>query len=304
MLDIHKTFDKKPRRKFQLFLAFAALTIFFVLSLAQSRSISVGYLFPTIRSPHVSLDMTMKSVVARANDVELKNGKTETLSVDSGRPLAEAITILEVRFGSAITYEDPPYAYAGDISDVTNTVRRDLDKFKPGKAPRVLVPKGGKFDFIVLANADRVPDQGRTLERLLHDYEATSKSARFRLEATADTFHVIPIAARNAFGRLEPKRPILDAKLTLSEKERTGLQEIRDFCAEVTRVTGVKTVMGTVPTALASYRQRYGVTNAVARTTLAEILQRAKAGQRLSWRLLYDPGMKMYVLNIHAVEKR
>ncbi|HKP37393.1 MAG TPA: hypothetical protein VJT71_11080 [Pyrinomonadaceae bacterium] len=236
---------------------------------------------------------------------EPANGKLqaiERLSVNNGRPLAEAIVVLEVRFGRVITYEDPPYVFAGDINDVTESVRRDLDKFEPGRAPRVLVPKGGKFDFVIVQNANGSPAQDRTLQRLVHDYALSAQSARFRLEKSADAFHVVPTLVRNSSGRLTSQIPVLDARITLPAKERTGFQEIRDFCAEVSRVTGKQVVMGTIPSLLAAHKERYGIPNATtARIALARMLKRFEAGRGLSWRLLYDPGMKIFVLNIHSV---
>lgn len=76
------------------------------------------------------------------------------ISVEDPRPVAKAITLLESRFGWVITYEDPRYINPADLSDVTEKVRRDLHKFKPGKAPKVLIPKGGTLDFEYLHNAN------------------------------------------------------------------------------------------------------------------------------------------------------
>jgi hypothetical protein len=97
----------------------------------------------------------------------------ERLSVDNGRPLAEAILILETRLRTVINYEDPPYVYRGDMDDVTESVRRDLDKFAPRKAPRVFVPKGGKLEFVVVQHANGSPDASRTLAKLVSDYALT-----------------------------------------------------------------------------------------------------------------------------------
>jgi hypothetical protein len=236
------------------------------------------------------------------NTADAKLQTTEKLSVDDGRPLAEAILLLESKFGSVITYEDPAYVYSGDISDVTESVRRDLDKFEPGKAPRVLVPKGGKFDFVVIHHANGTGDEGRTLEKLVSDYGLVARSSRFRIERARDAFHVIPVLVRNAAGRLTPQAPVLDARITFSTKERTGFQEIQDFCAEVSRVTRKQVVMGNVPNRFAGYKDNYGIpTTTNARVALAQILKRLESGRRLSWRLLYDPGMKIFVLNIHSV---
>jgi hypothetical protein len=47
-----------------------------------------------------------------------------TITVQKARPVAEAIEELERRYGWQITYEDPPYVYYGDITEVTGINRR------------------------------------------------------------------------------------------------------------------------------------------------------------------------------------
>jgi hypothetical protein len=71
----------------------------------------------------------------------------ENLSVNGARPVKLAAETLEKKYGWIITYEDPPYAHESELIDVTEKVRRDLDKFKPGEAPKVFTPKGGQLAF-------------------------------------------------------------------------------------------------------------------------------------------------------------
>ena len=73
--------------------------------------------------------------------------RREDLLVDDPRPMAAALEELTRRYGTIITYEDPRYLYAADIKDVTREVSRNLDRFPPGQAPKVLVPFGGRLDF-------------------------------------------------------------------------------------------------------------------------------------------------------------
>src|SRR5262245_60382762 len=63
----------------------------------------------------------------------------DQISVNDQRPVALAAETLEKKYGWIITYEDPPYNES-ELVDVTDKVRRDLDKFKPGQAPRVFIP--------------------------------------------------------------------------------------------------------------------------------------------------------------------
>jgi hypothetical protein len=109
------------------------------------------------------------------------------LSVEDGRPLAKAIEVLESRYGWVITYEDPRYAYSGEIKDVTLSVRRDLDKYKPGEAPKVLVPKGGPltFDYDVKSDTDLPSSRETVVRELLKAQAVSGKAGRFRLENTS-----------------------------------------------------------------------------------------------------------------------
>jgi hypothetical protein len=89
------------------------------------------------------------------------------LSVNDGSPVAKAIEELVARYGYVITYEDPRYAYEGDLQDVTTQVRRDLDQYPPGKAPKVIVPRGGKLS-VTLSTSTFVDTQtvASVLDRL------------------------------------------------------------------------------------------------------------------------------------------
>src|SRR5687768_12629780 len=71
----------------------------------------------------------------------------DRISVDDARPVARAAETLEQKYGWVVTYEDPRYAHESDLVDVTEKVRKDLDEYKPGQAPKLFVPKGGQLDF-------------------------------------------------------------------------------------------------------------------------------------------------------------
>ena len=49
-----------------------------------------------------------------------------TITVQNPRPVAKAIEELETRYGWQITYEDPPYVYYGDLTDVTDFGRPEV----------------------------------------------------------------------------------------------------------------------------------------------------------------------------------
>jgi hypothetical protein len=227
-----------------------------------------------------------------------------SLSAEDPRPLAAAIETLEVRSGVAITYEDPLYVNAGEIADVTDEVRRDLDEYKPGEAPKVLVPKGGtvSIDYDTIPGTNRPADPAAVVLQLVDAYNASGNAGRFRVEVSGEIIHVIPDAFKNKEGELTPQQSVLDAVISLPEEERSGVQTLRAICDAVSLETRKKVVFGTIPVnLLVQHRDRRGWASQRARNVLVELLESSKRRANLSWRLLYDPGTREYALNIHPV---
>jgi hypothetical protein len=251
----------------------------------------------------------MSSSVAAPKRNELtemvSQGRTKVnLSVNDARPVAKAITMLGARYGWIITYEDPRYAHADDIADVTEKVRRDLGKYPEGQAPRVLIPKGGdlNFDYDVLAETNLPSDPGVVVRQLLNAQAATASSARFRLEKSKSIIHVIPSAIKDRSGRLTPQQSLLDTIVTLSANERTGLQTLEALTESIGKAAQVRIILGNVPLGLfLRHKDSHGVAGQRAREFLVELLRRISPDRPLSWQLLYDPGLQMYALNIYAL---
>ncbi len=230
--------------------------------------------------------------------------KKVSLAVQDPRPVARAITMLEARYGWVITYEDPRYAYASDIADITEKVRRDLNKYPKGQAPRVLIPKGGdlSFEYDVIAETNLPSNPGVVVRQLLNAQAASANSARFRLEKSKAIIHVIPKAIKDGSGRSMPQQSLLETLVTLRSEERTGLRTLEALTESIGKTTQFRIVVGNVPLGLfLRHKDQHGVAGQKAREALVELLQRVSPGRPLSWRLLYDPGLKMYVLNIYAL---
>jgi len=101
---------------------------------------------------------------------------------------------------------------------------------------------------------------------------------------------------------LTPHESLLDTLVTLPAEERSGLKKLSAICDAVTQTSKTHVVVGTVPfNVLLQYRDRRGATSQKARDVLVDLLDSAKHDQNLTWRLLYDPEMKEYWLNVHLV---
>lgn len=226
------------------------------------------------------------------------------LSVQDSRPLAKAIEVLQTRSGLAITYEDPLYVNDGEVADVTPKVRKDLNRFRPGEAPKVLIPKGGavSIDYKVSPGTDRPADPMAAVQQLVKEHSASGNAGVFRVEQSGQMIHVIPAAFRNREGVITPQQSVLDAVITLPAEERSGVQTLQAICEAISQATGTRVVVGVIPLNLfIHHRDRQGGVSRKARDMLVNLLENIKKGTNLSWRLLYDPGMGTYALNIHIV---
>jgi hypothetical protein len=122
----------------------------------------------------------------------------DQISVNDPRPVALAAESLEKKYGWIITYEDPPYVHESELVDVTEKVRRDLDKFKPGQAPKVFIPKGGDLTFeYSIDPATKKPNDSAVVVQQLLDAYAIANPGIFRLDRDGARLHIVAVAAKD-----------------------------------------------------------------------------------------------------------
>jgi hypothetical protein len=225
------------------------------------------------------------------------------LSIDDPRPVAKAILMLEEKYGWVITYEDPRYVHDSEITDVTLKVRRDLDKYEPGEAHKVLIPRQGVLEFAydVVPNTNLPPDPARVVQRLLDAQAVRGTGGRFRLESRGKIMHVIPTAIKNRAGVLIPQESMLDTIISLPAADRTVYDKLESICAIISRATKIRIGIAAYPTMFHEFRDRQGAVSQKARDVLVNTFATIESGDGVSWRLLYDPGLNRYLLNIYHV---
>jgi len=224
----------------------------------------------------------------------------KTLTIQSGRPVAEAILELEKRYGWQITYEDPPYIHHGDIADVSDTDWPGAPVRSPSQLQsligneRTLVPKGGSLTF-TLPSAD--PDELGAVEALVKSYNESHRGFEFAVVRGASLLQGVPRKARGLSGNLEPVKPVLDTVITIEPRERTSEALLEEVLKKVSIATNTHVVFGTVPyNLLHRSKTSIGGSGKTARSILEQWILEEDAG--LSWRLLYSPDEKDYALNI------
>jgi len=229
---------------------------------------------------------------------------TVNIFVNDPRPVAQAIRELEQNCGCVITYEDPRYLHNSEIVDVTQTVRKHLEKFGPGEAPRVVRPKRGTLALEYSSTpGTKIPiNTADTIQRLLNTHASGNGAGRFRLEKDGKTFHVVPITFKDALGNLTPQESLLETSISLPAEERSGAQTLNAICAAITGQSQASVNIGTFPLNLfLQYHDIGAVRPDKAKNVLSGLLESVDPSGHLSWRLLNEPGTNNYVLNIHRV---
>ncbi len=237
--------------------------------------------------------------------------------IQDPRPFKAAIDALEDRFGVPINYEDPRFEATDEIIDVTDQVQNTQQR-RANPNVRIKVPKGGVFVIDLIAPNATVPsrdDIQSLLIQLRSSYDAQALPGKF-VVAQISTAHgsnlvVEPIAVRNKEGVWTKTPPVLDSPITIPSATRSGFETLTQIASAIGESSGFRTVIGTVPlNALAHATMNFGARREPARTALLQFLQQLGGAQALagpspqmgfSYRLLFDPSYRLYVLNIQSV---
>lgn len=238
-------------------------------------------------------------------------GPEQQLSISDARPVAKAVEVLSQRHGIVITYEDPPYAFAGDLKDVTAAVSRS--PVKPGH--RVLVPRGGavQLAYSLSPSTGKLENPDALIRKVLDTYLAGGGGSQFEVIQQDDVFHVVPVMVKNSAGAWAATRSVLDTPITVPVQPRSGTEMVDAICNALSAVT-VRVAIGMAPVnALANTQVVDGGSNEPARDILSRTLKQLsrEAANRLGedgeqpyvWRLLFDPSSKVYVLNLSLLPR-
>jgi hypothetical protein len=223
---------------------------------------------------------------------------SQPITVNDPRPVAKAVEKLEAIYGWSITYEDPPYVHESEIADVTEQLRRDRQDVSVSGVNRVLIPRGRDLSFTFDGDASTPRE---AIWQMLASYDAALGSAgMFNLVEGNRVFHVVPNQFTDQSGRREKIAPLLSLTVSVLPKQRTVVELVEEICDSLSLATGHTVVVGTTPW-LKSAKEKTTIT--ASQETALSVLSRllVEMPVPLSWQLFYDPGVRWYVLNIHAV---
>lgn len=205
----------------------------------------------------------------------------QPFSVVDHRPLAAILDQMELEFRTPIHYEDPRYATAKDLEDVATDEIKQRAKDPTFK---LIVPR--KASLIV----PRLSDRSAQIEMALTSYKSTGLSQQFKLEQVNSSFFVVP----------KDDGSILTVKVSLPFQERRLAEALVLVLEEVSRRAGVKVVLGQIPL-FPNLNVSVGADSEPARDVIVKILNQIGPKDTRSYRLLYDPQLKYYMLNTQSL---
>jgi hypothetical protein len=229
---------------------------------------------------------------------------SQSTTVENPRPLAAAVDALQNTFGYVITYEDPPFAYQGDLEDRTSELDgADTEQTQTRRhTRRMLVPVGGTLTFaqppIAAMNRSAM---AALLSQIATAHNSTSRGGRFSIVQTESVFHAVPVAVQDDKGNWVEGGSILDYPIEFPAQSRSCMETVALIAAMLGIQAKVGPVeIGNVPLGpLESARGVSYAANEPARAVLMRTL--AQVNSRMTWRLLYDAGAQRYVLNIKSI---
>lgn len=240
---------------------------------------------------------------------------TETIDV-TGRPIPQALDVIEDRYGVAIDYSDPVYTSTVDTQLIHYLSGKPLNK--PILIPRIWSlklkytevnghpetcppPPQGRRLPCYIAQQRRQPEGGITalIRKLLAHFAAQGGSdfAVRKLDGlTGPQWEVYPVKARNALATFVPQTDFLGATVHIPFAKRTAGIMLELIAQQLTKKWGHKFEIGMEPTYPMMTKAKYGAENITARHALLEVLGGFEPP--LVWRMYYGPDDHSYTINV------
>lgn len=214
------------------------------------------------------------------------------IAVDDHRPLSVLADELEKRYQIVVTYEEGPWAAAGDVEDVTAAVAKANGPNRAAPSVRVIVPRKAavSFEYAHDPVQDGPAGYADLLTALLRQYDASGAPGEFRFEGDNGIYHLIPK------DQMADAAPVFSTPVRLADEERTVDDTLDEIVAQLNASSPVKIGWGLVPLNLFNQtRVRIAADGVPAREVLHQILEQLP--RRVTWRLNYDPTTTRYYLS-------
>ena len=250
---------------------------------------------------------TLATVLSGIAFVGLGLGQdTRWIEVSNPRPIAQALDELEKAIGFPVHYEDVRYEAPEDVEDATERLWNSLNRSEESSV-RLMVPRTRSlsFSYLLEGSGERAPMMERAVAALVASSNAADLPGQFAVQRYdrqgESDFFVLPSTMRDEDGVYRSTESLLATPVSISIDEVSGVQALSEILQRIREQTGHRLEIGTVPLgALARARVSISADNEPAGHVLIELIKELQAPP-LALRVLFDPTVKYYAVNLHPV---
>lgn len=219
--------------------------------------------------------------------------KRDITVVQKARPIAEAIRQLDDSEHWLISYEDQPYAYPGDLEDLTYAIAAEKHLTVTPNTKHFIGPRQSSVSLTYL----RSDPPSLVLSRLLSRY-AESNGTVFKVLSANDRLIVVPERVLNSSGKLQEVLPVFSTPINLGLMDRDAGQMLQSICDALSEAAGTRVFVGVAPY-FGNTRVKMSAINEPARNVLIRFLE-ALGKTQIVW--TFNAGADgSYALNLRSI---
>ncbi len=207
-----------------------------------------------------------------------------TITVNSGRPLAEVLERVEQHFLSPINYEEAPYESPADLKTIT---------VSQNGASKTLLARPISDFSVTLTDLDSSPYLAA--QSVINSYISASLPGSYKVVQQDKRVDIVPTQVRGVSGSIRDVSPIMSGPVTFPSAERSVMETVQLIADAVSGQKGPKVLPLNVPFGMLETVE-LGADGETAGDVI-ENLGRA-LGRSLSYQCLYDATGKNYYLNL------
>ena len=230
------------------------------------------------------------------------------IQINNPRPMAEAALEIERMFSLAINYEDCSYVHSEDISDVTDREVKAETRLAYPKF-RLLVPRATSLSLRLSEAQSKSLLESATAA--IGSYNSASRSTQFRLLEDQQSFTLLPSTCRSSDGSVKAFASPLEILVTLPAGPKNAGQLLNLVLQQLSKTSTYTVNLGQLPltsflnnsimVSPGTHTGRSAIGQIIRATLGASIVRDSKETLNGSYHLYFDPGLKVFMLNVHAL---
>ncbi len=214
-------------------------------------------------------------------------GEPSTLTVHTGRPLAEMLNRVQALFLTPVNYEEVPHESISYLKSTTITKRSG--------AQVLLAPAVAGFS-VTLGKADS--SAYLAAQSVLNAHKSAGLPGDYEVVQRARSVDIVPVHVLAASGTMQAVAPVMSWPVTIPFATRRIFDVLQLLVENISKESGSKVILLNVPFAYSDTID-FGAAGEPARDVIDNL--GAKVNRPISFQCLYDATEKAYYLNLTVV---